>query len=649
MFGVAILTIIPTILAYIFLSKKNFKIKSKFLEIALCWFSGQYIFTIITFIIACFLSLFTSNLLYFASLITLSLAIATNVYFYKETYELINKLNIKIHKKNLNLPSIFIILFCLIFSYFLFTPNLAYKNQSIYTSPIYWDLHWHGALIQNFVIGDNFPPENEAFANIPHTYHYMWGVQTGIYESLGLNFVNALNFFSIITFFFILITIIGICEEFFKSKKVGFVTVILFLTSSSLHFIDYFKLNKNQPLSEIFINIITNRTHPWYSSFTSLKHSFYYNGTFFNLFYFIEERQLIIGVLYLLLAVFLIFKREQISNRFLPLLGFLMGAFFLWHLHIAIIVLLALLFLVFFDNNRKKTLLILSGFLVAFSAHVLYFKLISQSPWFIKDSQNFPKLNPGFSDQENKPFSFIHALNWYLYSYGVKIFFFLSGLFLIFKKKRKVFWLILSIVIPTFILLNTIQFSPGPIYENHKFLRPMNIFIDIAAAYAFYVFFLKRKNILYWALGIICIILLTLSGFIELMPFLNSEPNKFYTQFPSNMSTSIKLISRPKDVFTGIDEEEIQISGRKLFQGDILGQGLGLDKQKRVNIKDQIYSAADKKSFCFLTQSNEIDFVELDKNQQSKLSYLPEMKYFPAINISNEQVIFVDVKKSCRN
>lgn len=602
----------------------------------------------ITFIFAIVLSSFTSNLLFKSSLVSLAITITFVLCYHPKIFKLFKHLyRPGQFKSSLSLSGIFIVLSCFLFSYFLFKPQLAYSNHTIYRSPIYWDLHWHTALIQNFTDGDNFPVQNEAFGNVPHTYHFFWGVMTGIYESLGLGLVDAINFFSIGSFFFVLITIIGLGEEFFGTKKPGVIALFLTISSSSLHFVDYFYNVRNQSIKNIVFDILTTTAHPWNASFTTNHHSFYYNGTFFNLFYFIEERQLIIGVLYLLIACCVIYNRKNFSDFILPIVGALMGAYFLWHLHITIMVLCALIFLLIFDKDKKKTLLILTGFLTVFIAHIAYFKSVTQSPWFTQADKNFPRLNFGFSDQENKPFSLMHAFNWYFYSYGLKLIIFPVSTLIMLRKNKKVALTLCSIIIPTFILFNTIQLSPGSIYENHKWLRSMNVLLDLTIAYLIYYAFFKKDKFILKISGLVFILLLTISGFIELMPFLNSKPTEFYTPYPSVMTLSIKSNTDKKSTFVGNDADDIQLAGRRMFLGDILGGGLGLDKPRRQQIIAEIYNSTDLKSFCKLNLSNKINYVEYTQKQKTGLQFIEKSHYFPSINTKNEQVFFVDVKKTC--
>ena len=647
MLGAIALTLLPTLLAYIWISKTSLKINSSYFKIALCWFTGQYVFTILVFLLATLLSFLTSDVLFKSSLLILWLVFCALIFLRKHISLLIKPWVADGEFKNILKPAnIFLILFCFLFAFWFYRPQLDYRDGMIYTSPIYWDFHWHAGLIQNFAFGDNFPPQNEAFSGVAHTYHYFWAILTGIYIILGLSLVDAINFFSIATFFFMLIALIGMGEEFFGKKMIGFLAVLLALTSSSFNFADYFYKNQHMGIFDAIKNIFLNTQHPWDASFREGHHLFYYNGTFFNLFYFVEERQMIIGVLYLLLSSFIIHKRRSLSYSSLFSIGVLLGGFFLWHVHLTIVIFLALLFLLTFDSDRKRTLILLSGLSIIFIVHLIYIKWVTASPWFI-DTKGFPKINLGFSDQENKPFSLAHAFNWYLYSYGLKLILLPISLIFLWAKDRKLFLLFCSIIIPTFILLNTIQLSPGSVYENHKWMRPMNFFIDLAVAFGVYTFFFTKKKILLFVPGVVIIFFLTISGIIELMPFINSKPSEVYADYPSQMSKAINLHSEPKETFVGDDAEAIQLAGRKVFVGDVLGGGLGLDKSKRQRIIENVYASTDKVTFCSLIDEFGIDFIEYNSAGKILPEYLRNASSFAAQNRKGEQVSFIEAKSAC--
>lgn len=665
MIGALAITLIPTLLFYLLLPKWGIKPKSNYLRISLSWFSGMYLFTIITFLLAIPLTWFTSSVLLKSSIQTLIIFLVLIIIYFRDDLKHLAKSIIPTLTSQLFLLNTLIILACFTFSFFFFSNQLQYTQGGIYISPVFWDFHWLMSLTQTFAFGDNIPPQNEAFSGLPANYHYFWMVITAIYEVLGLNLAQAINVISILGFFFILITIIGLSEEFFDSKIVGIITNLLAITSSSGHAWTYYLSQQKVSLTDMIKNILNNHKHPFYDAIYR-ENGFIYNGTFFNLFYFVEERQMILGIVYLLLCLWLISIRKQLTSKVLFIIGAVMGAYFLWHLYINLMILFALLFVLIFDNERKKTCIMLAGFGFVFLPHYLFFQQLSHSEWFDQAKiAGLPKFDPGFSDQRGVPFSFIHALKWYFYAYGLKSFIFPIGIIWLWFKKRKIAILISALVIPTFIVLNTIQLSPADIYENHKWLRPMNFFVDLTIAALFVrLFFLLpdktstklrsnndrlQRALFTLPLWILLLLCLTASGIMEIIPYFNSRPTYFFAFYPSAITSSIWTHTKPQTTFVGSDDSDIFLAGRKLFiANDFRGHDIALNRQKRVSLVHSLYAASNKQTFCNLAVSNNIDYVEFNERDNSlSQNFLQTLPNFTSFNLASEKVSFIDVKAAC--
>jgi hypothetical protein len=649
MFTAILITLLPTLLTSILLPKAGLKPKSGFLAITFYWLSGLFFFTIATFFVAVLYNNFTTEVLLKA---TYAVLLVVQVFLLLLIKDVHHSLALAKHifkpLDRKHLLSIFLVAFCFIFAYIFFAHNLKIVDQTLYTTNIYWDFHWHAALINNFAFGDNFPPENEAFSGLPHTYHYFWGVVAAIYEVVGLNLADAINCISILAFGFLLLGLIGLGEELFHSRIVGVLAVILTLTSSSLHFVNYFADRSHENVGQILSGILFTTQHPWYASFLSAN-AYGYNGTMLNLFYFLEERQLIFGVVYLILCVWLLSKREELSNKVLFFVGAAMGGFFLWHLFITISVLCAILFLLVFAKEKQKTFMLLAGFGVIFGAHYIYFKEVMRSEWFDKSITGYPRLDFDFASGEHEPFSWHDVFVYYIYSYGTKLIFIVFSLFFLFKKNKRIFLLITAILLPTFILVNAVQLSPSSIYENHKWFRPMNVIMDLAVAYILFKLFFEDRTKLKKTFGFMWLFFLTISGIIELTPFLNAQPSDAYAAYPSSITKAVSEKSPPRSSFTGTDINEINLAGRKVFLGNNLGGDMAFKKDKRKQIIEDIYRTTNLTNFCDVTQQYKIDFVEFDKDSYSPLKELAlAFPHFNAVNATNEPVYFVDVKKSCR-
>src|SRR6185437_3260443 len=195
-----------------------------------------YLFTFLTFFLACFYNNFTTHVLIKAVFTSLILINASFLFVEKDAEQLFKSVYRTLSFKPLIIA---LIAFCFFFAYGFLAPNLLTIHDKIYSSIIYWDFHWHAAIIQDFVFGDNFPPQNEAFPGIPMAYHFFGDLVMALYESAGLSLTSSITFTSILFFFFTLITIIGAAEEFFVSKFLGFLAVCFMIFSSSGHIIYY--------------------------------------------------------------------------------------------------------------------------------------------------------------------------------------------------------------------------------------------------------------------------------------------------------------------------------------------------------------------------------------------------------------------------
>jgi hypothetical protein len=549
----------------------------------------------------------------------------------------------KVRYSKTNLFTFALLLAVFLFSAYFYKPHLESDGGVIYTSPAYWDFQWHAPLIQNFVHGDNIPPQNESFAGMPSTYHFFWGFLVSIYSSAGLGLVDSVNLISVLNLFFLLVGIIGIGEELFKSLKVGILAMLFTVTSSSLHILHYFSQPPYRDLLRTVTNIFTNAANPYFFSFIP-GNPYGYNGNMFNMFYFLAERQMVMGIILLIFFLWLLYKREKIPNKALILAGALAGMSILWHLYISITIACSLLFLLIFDKDKRKTLYFLLPFSAIFLLHILYFKSLMQSVWFNPAIGNFPKINFSFPTMGKiYPLSLINAVGYYVYAYGLKILFFIFGSALLYKRNKKLTVLFLSVVIPTFILVNTIQLSPLSIYDNHKWLRPMNIFVDLIAAYALYEVF-KHKGRTMLFVGSLFFILMTASGFLELIPFFNSQPSIPYAYEASPLVLQLRQKTSPDAVFLTLRTREIHMAGRKVFLGNYAGQDLQLNTKLRFGVLQGIYSSHTADDVCSLAHAYDIDFVETKYfKDQSAITHTKQLK----VGKGKNTMTLVDIARSC--
>ncbi|MBM3283498.1 hypothetical protein FJY90_04550, partial [Candidatus Gottesmanbacteria bacterium] len=229
MFLAVVFCLLPSIIFYLIYIKDSL-LKSSILKISLSWFLGQYISTLIIYVLSLLLSLFTFSILFKASIFLLGFYVLVSIILFPKLFQLFQQTRIIFSSGNL--LKIGLIAILLVFSFYLFKIHLSQNNGVIYTSPVFWDFKVHVPIIQNFVFGDNFPPENVSFSGMPMTYHFFFDLLIAIYSSLGLDLAGSVNFVSTTSFFFMLLAIIGLSEELFNSIIIGAITILLTITSS---------------------------------------------------------------------------------------------------------------------------------------------------------------------------------------------------------------------------------------------------------------------------------------------------------------------------------------------------------------------------------------------------------------------------------
>lgn len=228
-------TIIIFIAYWLLLKKHTAHLGNPLIRISLVYFLSNYLSVFIIFGLACFFSLFSTHLLQKAIfLYTLAVAFYL-IYKRQDLTELSSELRIKMAKIHYGKCSF--ILFLFVTSYFFFSNNLQLKHEQLFTSFIFWDFHWHVASINNFAFGDNFPPQNEAVSGLVNVYHFFFDLIPAIYETLGANLADAINLASSLSLGFLLLTVIGLMNEYAKLSVSFFLMPLVVLSHGSLQFI----------------------------------------------------------------------------------------------------------------------------------------------------------------------------------------------------------------------------------------------------------------------------------------------------------------------------------------------------------------------------------------------------------------------------
>ena len=459
-------------------------------------------------------------------------------------------------------------------------------------------------LIRSFSFGSNFPPEYPIFAGPPIRYHFLFFAAVGLLEKTGIRLDLALNSLSTISFFLLTIAIYYLGKMVFKSKKVGILSVILFLFNGSWGFLEFFKKN---PISlNILDDIVKNRE---FSSFGP------YDGkivsAFWSLNIFTNQRHL--GLAYAAFLFLMLFlyryskKPRKLTLNKICILGIILGLF--PFIHMAVFGMMGIAILVAFLIFPKIRINIFALGCIALILAIPQFLYMGES------EVQTPLIRLGYLLEDK---TFIGFLKYWLMNFGFTLILAPIG-FVIAKKPQK------KIALPflaLFVAGNIFQFSPE-VAANHKFFNLFIIGANLFTAYfLFRLWKLKSLNKVVKTLLLLpLLLLLTLTGFIDFFPIVN-DSFLVLKDHRNNPTISFILNNTPKDsVFLNSSYlyHPASLAGRKIFMGwPYFSWSAGYDTDKRGKELDRIYTSNEKEKVCYLLKKNNIDYFTIQDTSRDR-------------------------------
>ncbi|MDO8659084.1 MAG: hypothetical protein Q7K54_00615 [Candidatus Parcubacteria bacterium] len=487
---------------------------------------------------------------------------------------------------------IFLLVIFFLFSFWLMYKSFGYddkKHDFRIARHQVGDFGLHLSLIRSFSWGNNFPAESPFFPGRPLPYHYYFDLLTGLLERAGLRMDIAFNGLSILFFTLLLFLIYKLPLLIFKkSRLLGILSVILFIFHSNLAFIDFFK-EKRLSLSTLRdFWLLPDYIHkgPFDGSIISI---------FFTLNVYLNQRHLIMAfaisltIIYFLLSKLI--KVQKISNKVLILLGLVLG--FLSRVHtltfFSTAVVLFLLFILF-----KRSRLLVPLFVSAVAIFFFHAKDI------VGQDLNHIFFNPGFLSE--KPLSFMNFIYFWGMNLGLAIILIPCGFFLSGRKQKLIFLSVFSL----FMIGNIFQLS-FLIDHNHSLFNLFIIFANFYIAYFLVTLLSRYNNFVGRAIFIFLVLLLTMSGSIDLMAVkndfqlhLNDAPSDRFMQW-------IKTSTKQNDIFLAKQEilDPITLSGRKSYLGhQYYLSVMGYNYSERLNLVKSFYEAPDLKIISRMRKEN---------------------------------------------
>jgi hypothetical protein len=490
-----------------------------------------------------------------------------------------------------------IFILSLILSSWLMFSTFSYDNGFMQISTKAWsDFASHIPLIRSFSFGENFPPQYPLFLGPIIKYHFLFYAFVGFLEKGGIRIDYALNIPSILGFSFLILIIFVFSKNLFKSKAVGLLSVCFFLFNSSLDFINFFI---KHPLSiNTLTDIVTNKTFPSFGPYDGKIIS-----AFGNLNIYTNQRHLALSYGVSLLLIFLIlktYKTKRISMIISLLLGLILGLSFLLNIAVFImtVIVLSLLFLFF----KEKRVYLLICLLVSLIIALPQYLFTQSTPSFFK-----PGIYLGYLVNN---LSFSTFINYWVQNLGISVLLIPVAFLISDKNAKKIFLSFFSL----FIIGNIIQFAPE-IAANHKFF---NYFIILANMFsAFLIISLWNKKFYFKVVSIILIILMTLTGVIDLFPIYNDSKINI-ADYPVNKDVYwIMKNTSPNANFlnTAYLYDNASIAGRKIFIGwPYFAWSQGYDTFSRDNLRKSLLRSNNLTYFCDNISKYKLDYAEINTN-----------------------------------
>lgn len=543
----------------------------------------------------------------------------------------------------------------IVFIFFVFASALMiatfrYDNQNqifLIGKFVYSDFAHHLPLIRSFSLGENVPVQHPLFGGEPIRYHFLFYFFAGLLEKGKLPIDLALNIPSIIGFAGLLVAIWYLVEVLFKKERgiigIALTAVFLFITSSSLLAFTSFSLPDPLTLTA-FVGSTFGKTEflsggPYYNWDNTIT------GLFWNLNIFTNQRHLAFGIAYGLFIFSFLFKilqsRGLLSKTTIYrtiFLGVLMGLLPFFHgLTFIAFILITILLFPFVQQKRLLLVFLIFAGIVAFP-QLLHFS--PQTPeaylaWF-----------PGYALHNN-----LHIdtfIEYWTKNLGLKflalpiLFIALSGM------PRCVFLTSMGI----FLLANLVRFGPD-IYTNHKFFTIWLIFVNIAFAYLIVKLFMKN-----WFLkivGVILVLILTISGLLDIPPILNASSVRIHDWERDPIASFIVHNTKPNELIaTGYHiYHPATLTGRSIMLGwPYFTWSAGYPVKQRENVTRQLFETEDIEAQCQIARAYNIRYIIAGQSSDRTEPYHPAIDLLSNtfdVVASDDRYIIFDIRQTCNN
>jgi hypothetical protein len=593
-------------------------------QLPVAWLLGSLLMNWCTFILADLTrSMHTGSLL----ILTLGATVSSILLWKNHTHQTVLQ---KINSVKCALPGLEVLylLFSLLIASFIAWHTLMVKDGVLFVGNSVWsDFGPHLSIIRSFSMGENFPPQYPHFPEGSIRYHFMFQFMVATLEFLGMRLDWAFNLLSIFSLVSLFLLLYVLAVSITGQRWVGILTGVLFIFRSSFAFFTHIKENlANDNLWQAVWGVSLHIGKTEHENWGLWAQNVYANQRHFA-FSVCVLIVLLLALLPLLQAM--IKARQQGNSGFLNgfctlflgkdnwwpenwsraiTLGVLLGGIGFWNGAVVITTLIILAMLAVFCRHRGEFLII------ALLAAIL---TLLQQRWFM--GAGAPAVKPswyfGFL-AEHKTLTGIGAF--YLELLGV----FCPLLFVsIFNTPRGYKALALAFIAP--LLFASLISLTIDINANHKFIMLAVMLSNIFIAALLVRFFQSKDNALR-VMAAIFTVLLTITGWVDLLTLYNMNKNSFTISMNDPVTTWVINNSKPKDVFLTdwATLHAVQFAGRPIYFGwPYYAWSAGYDTDTRFEIMKHIYNPGSSEELYELLHNEGIRYVVIDDAVRTTKEY----------------------------
>lgn len=498
---------------------------------------------------------------------------------------------------------------------------------------VYSDFCPHLGVIRSFSEGANIPAQYPHFADGTIRYHFMFQFAVGMLEYLGVRIDIAFNLMSLCSILAMMQLLRALTLQVTGSRAAAHLTALFFTFRSSFAVFTYF-LGAEDGFGAALAALFTSSEH--IGNTQSESWGLWTQKVYLN------QRHLPLGFAVAFFAILCFYPllvrmvddlqevraRKKTSGGWLQAfarsreawipenivfpvaMGLLLGMLGFFNGAVLISVLAVLFFMAMLSRER------LSYLITAVIAVVL---VLLESRFFIPHGSAAvsPKLTFGFLAESA---AFADIVTYLVELLGVLPFVIVIFIPLMPKGLR---WLTLCFAAPV-LVAEMLQLTPD-ITVNHKYIMFGCALLDIVAAGAL-AQLLRKKTTLLRTTAVVLVILMTLTGFADLITQWSLDRNAVRLDEDAPLKTFIEENTGAGAVFltdTTYALGDILMAGRMLYCGwSYFAWSAGYDTYGRTQKTAEIYGAQDAETLLRLLREENIDYVFVDDTNRTSEDYI---------------------------